>query len=231
LSLQEDFVQSVKSGLIEPLVVRLTPKSKASHQNYEVVAGHRRFKAVQQLKIDPVPCEVYEMDDKEALLLAVRENIDRKDLNPMELARAYVRMKEEHKMSEGEIADQFNKSQQSVSQYIRIHEDDQLRSAVKNGLAITYAQELVSLAPSKDRLHLIVRLRNGELSSKKLREEVAALKAKQNGDSEPGREQRCGLCHKEYDNRFLSFFLICASCEEQTIQPWRKSHQGDGQEA
>ena len=121
-----------EKGLLQPLLVRPAPNG------FQLIAGERRFRAAQRAGLDRVPITVREVDDVEALELALIENLQRENLNPVEEARAYKRLSDEFDLSQEDIAARVSKS----------------RSAVTNSL------RLLQLPPS-----VIAQLESGELSA------------------------------------------------------------------
>ena len=102
----EDLAASVKAqGIIQPIVVRPTAKDE-----YEIIAGERRWRAAQPAKLDMVPCLVKEVPDEAAVAIALIENIQREDLNAMEEATALQRLLDEFQMTHQDVAQAVGKS-------------------------------------------------------------------------------------------------------------------------
>lgn len=111
----EDLAASIKEkGLIQPLIVR-----KAGDQ-YEIVAGERRWRAAQKAGLREVPVIVREIADGESLEIALIENIQREDLNPVEEAAAYRRLIEEFKLTHDEVSTRVGKSRAAVTNHLRL---------------------------------------------------------------------------------------------------------------
>lgn len=103
-----------KHGLTQPIVVR------RSGGSYEIIAGERRFRASKLAGLDKIPAIVKDVTDKELLQLALVENLDRENLNPIEEAQGYQRLSEEFGFSHKDIAELFSKSRSSVSNTLRL---------------------------------------------------------------------------------------------------------------
>jgi ParB family chromosome partitioning protein len=101
-------------GIIQPLVVR--PKG----DNYELIAGERRWRAAMKAELARVPVVVRTADDHEALQLALVENLQREDLNPIEEANGYKRLQEEFHWSQEEMAERVGKSRPAIANSIRL---------------------------------------------------------------------------------------------------------------
>jgi ParB family chromosome partitioning protein len=112
----QDLANSIKAqGIIQPIVVRLL----APHQ-YEIVAGERRWRAAQLAGLSEVPVVIKVIDDSSAMAIALIENIQREDLNPLEEADALKRLLEEFAMTHQQIADAIGKSRATVTNLLRL---------------------------------------------------------------------------------------------------------------
>lgn len=116
-------------GVIQPLLVRLLP---GMPQRYEIVAGERRWRAARMAGLTEVPVIVTEYTDKEAMTVALVENLQREDLNPMEEAEALQALREAHGLSQEALAEQLGKSRSAVANSLRLL---QLPSTMRDALA------------------------------------------------------------------------------------------------
>jgi len=111
----EELARSIsQNGVLQPLVVR-----RHGH-GYQLIAGERRWRAARMAKLERVPVIVREASDMEALELALVENLQREDLNPLEEARAYRRLIDEFGLSQEEIARRVSKSRSAVANALRL---------------------------------------------------------------------------------------------------------------
>ena len=104
-------------GVIQPLLVRQLP---GMPQRYEIVAGERRWRAAKQAGLTEVPVIVTEYTDKEAMTVALVENLQREDLNPLEEAEALQALREAHNLSQEALAEQLGKSRSAVANSLRL---------------------------------------------------------------------------------------------------------------
>jgi len=110
-----ELAQSIRSqGLLQPLVVR------PLEQGYELVAGERRWRAAQMAGLEKVPALVREVPDDRALVMALIENVQREDLNPMEEAAAVQRLLDEFSMTHEQAADAVGRSRSATSNLLRL---------------------------------------------------------------------------------------------------------------
>ncbi len=111
----DELARSIKErGVIQPVTVR------RREEGYELVAGERRVLAAKKAGFDTVPALVIEANDEEALQLALIENIQRDDLNPIEHARAYHQMTSRFKLTQDQVAQRVGKDRASVANYLRL---------------------------------------------------------------------------------------------------------------
>jgi len=111
----EELIMSIKEkGVVQPVLVRKTASG------YELIAGERRLRAVKSLGIDTLPVIIKDVDDQNAMELALIENIQRDDLNPIEEARAYQCLHKEFAFTQEKIAQQIGKDRASVTNTLRL---------------------------------------------------------------------------------------------------------------
>ena len=114
----EELADSIKkNGVIQPIAVR---PSKSDPDRYEIVAGERRWLAAQKAGLHEIPVTVLDLSDVESLEVAIVENIQRDDLNPIEEARGYKRLNEEFKYDHDSISKLMSKSRSHVSNTLRL---------------------------------------------------------------------------------------------------------------
>ncbi|MBT8098992.1 MAG: ParB/RepB/Spo0J family partition protein, partial [Gammaproteobacteria bacterium] len=148
-SLQE-LADSIKSqGVVQPIVVRPVGKSGGS-QRYEIVAGERRWRAAQLAEIPDIPAVVRDVADEDAIAMALIENIQREDLNPLEEARALDRLIREFDLTHEEAASAVGRSRASVSNLLRLQElSDKVKPLLEQRkLDMGHARALLSIRDS-----------------------------------------------------------------------------------
>ncbi|HSM31330.1 MAG TPA: ParB/RepB/Spo0J family partition protein [Woeseiaceae bacterium] len=116
----EELANSIKAqGVVQPIVARPIGKS-GDTQRYEIVAGERRWRAAQMAGLESIPAVVRELPDEAAIAMALIENIQREDLNPLEEARALERLIREFDLTHGEAAEAVGRSRAAVSNLLRL---------------------------------------------------------------------------------------------------------------
>ena len=142
----QDLADSIREhGIIQPLTVR-----KLSSGYYQIIAGERRWRAARIVGLREVPVIVVEADDRKAAELAMIENLQREDLNPMEEAAGYQTLIEQYHMTQEEAAKRVGKSRSAVTNAIRLLSlCPTLRTMVEEGkLSAGHARALLPLSPS-----------------------------------------------------------------------------------
>ena len=112
----QELAESIRSqGIMQPIVVRpLGPNS------YEIIAGERRWRAAQMAGLDKVPTLVRDVPDQAAIAMALIENIQREDLNPIEEAHALTRLQQEFHLTQQQVAEAVGKSRAAVANLMRL---------------------------------------------------------------------------------------------------------------
>jgi ParB family transcriptional regulator, chromosome partitioning protein len=142
--LLEDLAQSIRAhGLVQPIVVRPDP----AHQGrYQIIAGERRWRAAQQAGLSEVPVMLKPVDDRQALEIAIVENVQRSDLNPVEEALGYQQLIVEHDYTQADLGTVIGKSRSHVANSLRLLKlPDSVLDLLKSGqLSAGHARTLVT---------------------------------------------------------------------------------------
>jgi len=130
-------------GVVQPIVAR--PVSDAGQ--YEIIAGERRWRAAQMAGLQEVPVVIRHIDDQAALAIALIENIQRENLNPLEEAEAFLRLIEEFDLTHQQVADAVGRSRASISNPLRLNDlhDDVKTLLLQGGLEMGHARALLGL--------------------------------------------------------------------------------------
>ncbi len=111
----QELIASIKEkGVLAPILAR------RSGDKYEIIAGERRFRAARQLKLERVPVVVRDVNDQEALILSIVENIQRQELNPIEEAHAFEKLTKDFSLTQEEIAKAVSKDRSTVANMLRL---------------------------------------------------------------------------------------------------------------
>ena len=117
-SIEELATTLKEQGLLQPIILR--KPADGPEGEYEIIAGERRFRAAQSLKWAKIPAIVEDMDDEKAASLALVENLQRENLNPIDEAQAYVQLMKVNNLTQTELAEQMGKTQSYIANKIRL---------------------------------------------------------------------------------------------------------------
>lgn len=187
-----ELADSIKQlGIIEPLIVQ---KKKGS-KRYEIIAGERRFRAARIAGLKEVPVVIREYADKDVLAIAILENIQREDLNPIEEAQAYKQLMDESKMTQEEVANRLSKSRTSITNSLRLLK---LAKAVQKMVASEEISEghgkvLLAIGDEEIQLSFAKRIADENLSVRATEELIKKYK----DDSEKPEKQKLSVTKKD----------------------------------
>jgi ParB family chromosome partitioning protein len=152
----EELANSIRDkGLLQPIVVR-----PLGGGDYEIVAGERRWRAAQRAGVHDVPVLIRELSDGEALEIALIENIQRSDLNPLEEARAYGLLLEQFRYTQQQLAESIGKSRSHIANTLRLMNlPDSVRKQIEDGyLTAGHARALVATESPAELANQIIKL-------------------------------------------------------------------------
>lgn len=138
---------SIRSqGIVQPLIVRA-----AGHNRYEIIAGERRWRAAQMAGLAEVPAVIRDIQDQAAAAVALIENIQREDLNPLEESEALTRLSEEYELTQSQVAEAVGRSRVAVTNLLRLMDlGAEAKRRLRSGqLAMGHARALLGLKGRK----------------------------------------------------------------------------------
>ncbi len=139
----DELAESIKvQGIVQPIIVRLISADK-----YEIIAGERRWRAAQLAKLEKVPVVIRQADSQATLAMALIENIQREDLNPIETAIGLKRLVKEFDLTQQQVADAVGRSRAAVSNLLRLLKlPENIQNALHDGLlSMGHARAIISL--------------------------------------------------------------------------------------
>ena len=181
-SLQE-LAHSIKlHDIIQPVTV-----SKLHGNKYRLVSGERRLKAAKIAGLKDIPAYIRQANDHELLELALLENLQREDLNAMEVALSYKRMMEELNHTQEQVAERMGKDRSTVTNYIRLLKlPPDIQIAVRNGeLSMGHARALVNVDTIDQQLYIFDEIKTKDLSVRQTENLVRALYKQKEGKKAP----------------------------------------------
>ena len=147
----QDLADSIKNeGLLQPVIVR------PSENGYQIVAGERRWQASKIAGLETIPVRIVEMDDERALRLALIENLQRSDLNPIEEARGFKDLMEEGDLTQAELAEAVSKSRSAIANSLRLLDlPEEIQQYLYDGkISAGHARAILSIPEEEKRKNL-----------------------------------------------------------------------------
>ena len=169
----KELADSIKiHGIIQPLTVR-----KLSSKQYQLISGERRFQAAKLAGLKAVPAYVRSADDQQMLEMALIENIQRENLNPIEIAVSYQRLISEINLKQEELGDRVGKNRSTVTNYLRLLKlPPDIQIAVRdNKISMGHARAIISVEDPVKQLHIFKKTIDEDLSVRKVEELVREL--------------------------------------------------------
>lgn len=177
----QELANSIReSGIIQPLVVR-----QGEGDKLQLIAGERRWRAAQLLRMETVPVVVRETTDADMFVLALVENIQRADLNPLEEAQAYERLLNETGMTHDALADRVGRSRTTITNALRVLRlPASIRELVREGTITSGHARALLMAPEDMRLLLAERITHERISVREAEEVAREMAAEAAAEAE-----------------------------------------------
>jgi ParB family chromosome partitioning protein len=176
----DELTSSIKKlGIVQPLTVRETGPGR-----YQLIAGERRLRAARMAGLTHVPAYVRTADDQAMLELALVENIQREDLDAVEVAISFQRLIEECKLTQEQLSDRVGKQRSTVANYLRLLRlPAEIQLGIKNkNLMMGHARTLVNIEDPKKQINVYYKIIDGELSVRQAEELVRHLQSEKGKD-------------------------------------------------
>ncbi|SFL88215.1 ParB/RepB/Spo0J family partition protein [Halanaerobium salsuginis] len=151
LSFEEDALSELAASIKEKGVIQPITLRKVKAERYQIVAGERRWRACKKLEMNKIPAVIRDFNDQEMMEIALIENLQREDLNPIEEAKAYQQMLENFSLTQSELADKVGKSRSNIANMVRLlNLADKVKNHLEKGtITIGHARALLSLSAAE----------------------------------------------------------------------------------
>ena len=168
-----ELAESIKTlGIIQPITVR-----KLDNNKYQLVSGERRLRAARSIKLKTIPTYVRIANDQEILEMALVENIQRRDLDPIEIALSYNRLVEEINLTQNQLSQRVGKKRSTVANYMRLLKlDPIIQSGIRDGfLSMGHGRALINIELQEEQLKIYEKIISKGLSVRNTEELVKKL--------------------------------------------------------
>jgi len=173
-NLQELATSIRELGVIQPITVR-----KLSFNKYQLVSGERRFRASKLLGLETIPAYIRIANDQESLEMALVENIQRQDLDPIEIALSYQRLIDEISLTQEKLSERVGKKRSTIANYLRLLKlDPIIQTGMRDGfLSMGHGRALVNIDTTQDQIALYEKIVGQNLSVRDTENAVKRFKA------------------------------------------------------
>lgn len=172
----EELASSIKSlGLIQPITVR-----KIESNKFQLISGERRFRAAKLINLLKIPAYVRIANDEEILEMALVENIQRKDLDPIEIALCYERLIKEANITQDVLSERVGKKRSTIANYIRLLKlDPIIQTGIRDGfLSMGHGRAIINIEETDKQLEIYEKIISKKLSVRQTEKIVSRLKNK-----------------------------------------------------
>ncbi len=203
-----ELTESIKQlGIIQPITVRLLKKNK-----FQLISGERRLRAAKMAGLEKIPAFIREANDQEMLEFALVENIQREELNPIEIAITYQRLIDECELTQEALSERTGKGRSTVANYLRLlNLPPEIQAGLRaNKISMGHAKVLASLPDRHNQLKIFYKILAAGLSVKKTQDEVNAIlyPKKQNNKEKQELPENILNIKKELSEKFKTIFDI-----------------------
>ncbi len=202
----EELADSIKvQGIIQPITVR-----KIGHDRYQLISGERRVQASKIAGLERIPAYVRLANDQQMLEMALIENIQRENLNAIEIALSYQRLISECDLKQEELGDRVGKNRSTVNNYLRLLRlPPDIQAALRDGrITMGHARAIINVDNVEQQLHIFEKIISEELSVRKVEALVRDLSAprKKENASQPATNPEVTYQFKQLQSRLSSHF-------------------------
>ena len=194
----QELANSIKRyGVLQPLLVQ----KKDDH--YEIIAGERRWRAAKEAGIREVPVVIREYSKQQSMEIALIENVQREDLNPVEEAQAYQKLMEEFQLTQEEIAERVSKSRVAITNSLRLLKLDKrvLEMLIQNQLSSGHARALLALEDGEAQYQTAVKIINNKLSVREVEKLVKLIGKPRKAKKEKTEDNDLNVIYEELEER------------------------------
>ena len=207
-----ELAESIKSlGIIQPVTVR-----KVDRNQYQLVSGERRYRAAKSIGFDRIPAYVRIANDQEALEMALVENIQRRDLDPIEIALSYKRLMDEIQLTQNQLSERVGKKRSTVANYIRLLKLDPIvQTGMRDGfLSMGHGRALINVDESEKQLEIYEKIIARTLSVRET--ELLVQKSKKSQSSGTSKALK-PLFYDDAANELKSYFNTTVTIKGNNI--------------
>ena len=195
-----ELAESIKAlGIIQPITVR-----KLDINKYQLVSGERRLRAARLIKLETIPTYIRIANDQEVLEMALVENIQRRDLDPIEIALTYHRLVEEIKLTQNQLSQRVGKKRSTVANYMRLLKlDPIIQSGIRDGfLSMGHGRALINIKHQDEQLKIYEKIISQGLSVRNTEKLIQKLNL---GSENKKKQQKISRTYTDAENKLKNY--------------------------
>lgn len=200
----EELSSSIKiHGVIQPITVR-----KIGEKKYQLISGERRLRASKMAGMTDIPAYVRTANDQEVVEMALIENIQREDLNAIEVALTYQRLIDECSLTHENLAERLGKDRSTVTNYLRLLKlPPEIQKALREkALSMGHARAIISVPEIEKQLYVLKEINSKGLSVRKTEELVRLLSSGSQAKKQDKREEPLSASYKSVQSKLMDIF-------------------------
>lgn len=199
-----ELMASIKEhGVIQPIVVR------ESLNGYEIIAGERRWRASRALNIETIPVVIKNFSDEQVMEVALIENLQREDLNPIEIATAYEKLLLKFNLTQEELAIKLGKSRSNVANFLRLLQlpEEILDKVAEGQISMGHARALITIENPEQQMGLTNKITNENWSVRTLEDKIKSLRENVSRETnQPKQRENTNKIIKEIEEQLRNKF-------------------------
>lgn len=192
-----------QQGIIQPITVR-----KLGYDRYQIISGERRFRASKMAGLEVIPAYVRIANDQAMLEMALVENIQRENLNPIEIGISYKRLLDECNLSQEQLAEKVGKDRSTVTNYMRLLKlPPKIQAAIRDGIiSMGHARAIINVDDVGLQLKIYDDIVLNNLSVRKVEELVRGTSGKKSKNAQQTKPKSLGFEYKSIQDRLAGFY-------------------------
>lgn len=208
----KELSESIKEhGVIQPIIVRAVIKG------HEIIAGERRWRAAQVAGLATIPAVVREFSDQQVMEIALIENIQREDLNALEVAQAYQAIMDQFSLTQEELSSKVGKSRSHIANFLRLlHLPDEIKEHVSRGtISMGHARAIAGLEDKSKKIDMTRKTIERGWSVRQLEEAIQALQQTEVKKKVPAKSKRIDPYLNQAEDQLRSRFKTTVKIKQQ----------------
>jgi ParB family chromosome partitioning protein len=199
----QELAESIKTfGIIQPVTLR-----KMSENKYQLISGERRFRASQLAGLTEIPAYIRTADDQAMLEMALVENIQREDLNAIDVALSYQRLIDECSLTQEKLGERIAKNRSTVTNYLRLLKlPTEVQVAIKKGkISMGHARAIINAGTEEQQLEILTQILNEDLSVRQVEEIVKTMAGKKGKNNEINTKETSLAVNNDWNEKYANY--------------------------